>query len=115
MENYDWDQMLSERLRVYEAHTHLPDGFKDRFVRSIRRRRMLRRLRALGLAGITVVAIVAIVGLGGSKPKCDNTQKTFIAASQHTNETTKISGWMLLGYLRECFRRNRTARRKEEE
>jgi len=115
MENYDWDQVLSECLRTYEAQTRIPDGFKDRFVRSIRRRRILWRLRALGLAGITVIAIVALIGFGGSKTKCVDTQKTLIATSQHTSETVEISGWMLLGYLRECVRRIRTSRRREDE
>ena len=115
MENLDWDQMLSERLRTYESNTHLPDGFKARFVRSIRRSRMSRRLRCLCLAGITVIAIVALTSLGGNKTKCADTRRTEIAASQHTNETVEISGWLLLGYLRECVRRNRTARRKEDE
>ena len=115
MEIDDWDQMMSERLRIYAAQTRLSDGFKSRFVKSIRRRRMMRRFRTLGLAGITAVAIVAIIGLCGRKPTSADTQKTLIVASQHTNETAEISGWMLLGYLRECIRRNRIARRKEDE
>lgn len=115
MENYDWDEMLSARFRAYEAQTRLPDGFKGRFVKSIRRGRMLRRLRVAALAGITVVAITAIIGLGGRRTKHDDTPKTFIVASQHTNETVEVSGWLLLGYLRECVRRHRTARRKDDE
>ena len=115
MEKDDWDQMMSECFRAYEAEVRLSDAFKERFVGSIRRRRVLRRLRAFCLAGITVAAIIAIIGLGGGRPRRTDAQTTLIAASQHTNETVEVSGWMLLGYLRECVRRGRTARRREED
>ena len=38
-----------------------------------------------------------------------------MAQNAPKNDTVEVSCWMLLGYLRECFTRSRSARRKEEE
>ena len=95
---------------------HLPDDFAERLVRLVRRRRRARRLRAVAL-----VAAVAVLGAGLSccclchREETSPTETRLVAApTSHTNET-QISGLMLLSLFRECFRRTRTNKKKEEE
>jgi hypothetical protein len=38
-----------------------------------------------------------------------------LVAADAPADTTEVSSWFLLGYLRECFKRNKSSRKKEEE
>ena len=38
-----------------------------------------------------------------------------LVATDHPRDDSTVTGWMFLGCLRECFRRNRTARRRDED
>ena len=56
----------------------------------------------------TTLGVPPAVASGDVKP-------ALMATSVPTNETDKVSYLILLSYLRECFIRSRSARRKEEE
>ena len=38
-----------------------------------------------------------------------------LVAAHPTNRQDQVSGWMLLGVFRECFKRMKTNKKKEEE
>ena len=115
MSDEELDAAIAERFKAYEAGTHLPDEFKGRFVSSMRRKRTLRRLWMLGLIGAMALASVVIVNLTKPAVVSSNVKPALMASTDPTNETVKVSYLMLLGYLRECFTRSRSVRRKEEE
>jgi hypothetical protein len=115
MSDEELDAAIAERFKAYEAGTHLPDEFKGRFVSSMRRKRTVRRLWMLGLIGAMALASVAIVNLTKPAVVSSNVKPALMASTAPTNETVKVSYLMLLGYLRECFARSKSARRKEEE
>ena len=115
MSDEELDAAIAERFKAYEAGTHLPDEFKGRFVTSVRRKRTVRRIWMLGLIGIMVIACVVIVNVTKPAVASSDVKPTLMATTDPTNETDKVSYLMLLSYLRECFTRSRTARRKEEE
>ena len=115
MSDEELDAAIAERFKAYEAGIHLPDEFKGRFVGSVRRKRTLRRLWMLGLIGAMALASVVIVNLTKPAVASSDVKPTLMATNAPTNETDKVSYLMLFAYLRECFTRSRSARRKEEE
>ena len=115
MSDEDLDAAIAERFKAYEAGMHLPDEFRGRFVSSMRRKRALRRIWMLGLICITAVASVVIVNFTKPAVTSGDVKPTLKAHTVPTNEVEAVSYWMLLGYLRECFSRSKSARRKEEE
>jgi len=116
MRDEELDVIIAERFKAYEAGMHLPDEFKRRFVGSVRRKRTLWRAWMFGLLCITAAVCTLIVQFGKCDPVRNEVCPTLRAnTAVPTNETSKVSCWMLLGYLRECFSRSRLSRRKEEE
>ena len=115
MNDEEVDMAIAERFKAYEAGIRLPDEFKGRFVSSMRRKRMLRRMWMIGLLCITAIASVFIVNFARSDTVRGDVKPALMAHAVPTNEVEAMSYWMLLGYLRECFSRSRSARRKEEE
>jgi hypothetical protein len=113
MSDEELDAAIAERFKAYEAGMHLPDEFKGRFVSSMRRKRTVRRIWMLGLIGIMVIACVVI--LNCPAVASSDVKPTLMATTAPTNETDKVSYLILLSYLRECFIRSKSARRKEEE
>ena len=115
MSDEELDAAIAERFKAYEAGIRLPDGFKGRFVSSMRRKRTVRRIWMLGLIGIMAIACGVIVNVTKPAVASGDVKPALMATSVPTNETDKVSYLMLLSYLRECFTRSRTARRKEGE
>ena len=115
MSDEELDTAIAERFKAYEAEIRLPDGFKGRFVSSIRRNRTVRRIWMFSLIGI--MSLMCIAGMNFAKPAVAprDMKPALMAATAPTNESVKVSYLMLLGYLRECFSRSRSARRKDEE
>ncbi|MGN0832317.1 MAG: hypothetical protein ACI4RD_01545 [Kiritimatiellia bacterium] len=95
---------------------HLPPDFADRLVESVRRRRRSRRLRtaaALASAGI----LGAVLAGGFCRRENDSRPaETRIAAScpMSTNDT-EVTGLLMLGFFRECLRRSKTGKKREED
>ena len=115
MSDEELDAAIAERFKAYEAGIRLPDGFKGRLVSSVRRKRTVRRIWMLGLIGITAIVCVVIVNVTKPAVASSDVKPTLMANTTSTNDTVEVSCWMLLGYLRECFTRSRSVRRKEEE
>ena len=115
MNDEELDAAIAERFKAYEAGTHLPDEFKGRFIGSVRRKRTVRRIWMLGLIGIMAIACGVIVNVTKPAVASSDVKPALMATTDPTNETVKVSYLMLLGYLRECFARSKSARRKEEE
>ena len=115
MSDEELDTAIAERFKAYEAGIRLPDGFKGRFVGSVRRKRTLRRVWTFGLLCAAAAVCATAVGLAKPVAVNDDSHPSLTAKAAGTNEATQVSYWMLLGYLRECFSRSRSARRKEEE
>jgi hypothetical protein len=92
----------------------LPDGFTDRLAQSVKGSRIAWRIKA-------VICIVVVIGIGVSimefsrGVKSAGAAEPALIAADAPAGTTEVSGWFLLGYLRECFKRNRTSKKKEEE
>ena len=115
MSDEELDTAIAERFKGYEAGIRLPDGFKGRFVSSIRRNRTVRRIWMFSLIGITAIACVVIVNFTKPAVASRDMKPALMAATAPTNESVRVSYLILLGYLRECFSRSRSARRKDEE
>lgn len=110
----DADELLTRRLRDCLSDRHLPSGFSDRLVRSVRRRRRVSRTAAVVSVIVACVLVMGFVGYFSSEePKA--TEKPALVAAQGPVKTERVSGWLFLGFFRECFKRNKTNKRKEEE
>jgi len=94
----------------------LPPDFADRLVKAVRRRRRARKLRMVAL-----VAAIGILGTGLVGGFCCREEKEgptgtyLVAANASPTNDTQVSSLMLLGFFRECFRRARTNKKKEED
>ena len=115
MDDKELDMAIAERFKAYEAGIHLPDEFKGRLVCAVRRKRVWRHIWMLGLICATAVACAAIVNFARPNIVRGDMRPALIANAGNADETAEVSCWMLLGCLRECFSRSRSARRKEEE
>ena len=115
MSDDELDAAIAERFKAYEEWIRLPDGFKGRFVGSVRRKRTLRRTCVLGLICATIAVCATVVSLTKPVDASNDTHPSLTAKVADTNKTTDVSYLMLLGYLRECFSRCCSSRRKEDE
>lgn len=113
MTEAEFDQMLSAGMRDVVSGRCLPEDFPDRLAKSVRDAKVAWRVKVAAAIALVVASGVAITGLtrGG---RDGNTQEPMLIAAETPSPTTEVSGWFLLGYLRECFKRNRNGRRKEE-
>lgn len=113
MTNDDIDLVLTRRLRDGTAEKRLPPDFSDRLVKAVRYRR--RMFRAKVIAVIAVAAVLGgVLGHFTIKKPTHPTGAALVAADT-PSKSSEVSCWMLFGMLRECFKRNRTHKRKEEE
>lgn len=115
MSDEELDAAIAERFKAYEAGIRLPGEFKDRFVGSVRRRRVWRRVWMLGLFCAMAAACGTIAHFGGDGAGRGHAVPAMSAASASTNETTKVSCLVLVGYLHEWLGRSKSPQRKEEE
>ena len=116
MSDEELDVIITERFKAYEAGTHLPDEFKKRFVGSVRRKRILWRAGALCLACVAAaICIVLSCAMRSDTVRSDAQPALMANTAVPTNETSEVSCLMFLSFLRECFSRSKSSRRKEEE
>ena len=97
MSDEELDAAIAERFKAYEAGIRLPDGFKGRFVSSMRRKRTVRRIWMLGLIGITAIACVVIVNFTKPAVASRDVKPALMVNTTSTNDTVEVSCWMLLG------------------
>ena len=114
MGEYELECALSCKLLESIGNRRLPDGFCGRLQASVRRmrRRWLMKVSAAVLAA--VVACLAAVGfMDGAKPQA--AQEPALIASETHHSETNLSKLAFLGFFRECFKRNKNNKRKEDE
>ena len=113
MTNIEFDAKISAEMHEIVADRRLPDDFSDRLVCSVKRARMAWRLKTvICIAAILAIGIVIMGFSRGAKPSC--AIEPALIAAETPSGTTEVSSWFLLGYLRECFKRNKTNKKKEE-
>ena len=115
MSDEELDVIITERFKAYEAGIHLPDEFKKRFVGSVRRKRILWRAGVLCLACVAAAVCIALsCAMRNDTVRSDAHPALMANTAVPTNETSEVSCLMLLSFLRECFSRSKSSRRKEE-
>ncbi len=108
------DRILTAWARNYGAGKSLPEGFSDRLRLSVRRSRRAFRVRLTMLIVLIATAVTLIIGMTGRTPPPTDRKSALIA----TNGAAKnecVTGWALLSMFRECFRRGKSGKKKEEE
>lgn len=114
MTEKELDAILCRRLKACISTRALPEGFAGRLKVSIRRSRRALRLRIALATALSVVLGMTLCGISSSPSR--NAPEEFTITAEHDKQPAeKVSGWMLLGFLRDCFRRSRTGKRKEED
>ena len=114
MTETDLKDAILSKLREGSHNYRLSPGFCGRLRASVRRmrRRWLMKVSAAVLAA--VVACLAAVGfMDGQKPQTVR-ESALIASETHHSETN-LSKLAFLGFFRECFKRNKNSKRKEDE
>ena len=114
MNEKDLDDILAERLKSCVAAYGLPEGFAKRIKTSVRRSRRTLRLCIVLVAALTVVMGLTLGSLARAAAPHDP-GRCALVAERTGSPTEKVSGWMLLGFLRDCFKRGRIGKRKEED
>lgn len=93
----------------------LPADFADRLIARIRlRRRRERRAKVLAAIAVLIVGSIACVGFWGPEEAKPVGEAQLIAAHPERPKD-QVSGWMLLGVFRECFKRVKTGKKREED
>lgn len=107
------DSVLAAKVKQSVAEKLLPEEFAGRLCASLKRSRRIKHL----LVG-TILAIAALVATFATSMlqlRARNSIGQTAIASQCPRQDETLSRLMLLGMFRECFRRTRTARRREGE
>lgn len=110
----EFDAAFGERLRTYVAGRHAPADLEGRLVRSIRGRARRTWFGILGLVLVVLAAGLVVLGLADMSAKPANAKATLVAGDGPRKDSS-VTGWMFLGCIRECFRRTRNGRRREED
>ena len=114
MTEEEFDSAFGKRLRTYAAGRQAPTDLGDRLVRSIRVRTRRTRFGILGLVLVVLAAGLVVLGLADTSAKPSNAEASLVAADTPRKDSS-VTGWMILGCIRECFRRSRNGRRREDE
>ena len=106
--------VISNKLTDGIGNRRLSDGFCKRLQASVRRmrRQWLMKVSAVLLA--TVVACLAAVGFIDGR-RVQKTRESALIASEASHSETNLSKLAFLGFFRECFKRNKNSKRKEDE
>lgn len=108
------DAVLARRIKECAAGRRLSPDFSDRLVAALRRRRRARRLKVTALI-VVLVLVCGLFGLLSVERPTNRSAETALVATDTPPKETQSSGWMLLGFFRECFRRSKVSKKKEDE
>ena len=114
MGEYELERVLSCKLNESVCGRVLSSNFCGRLQASVRRmrRRWLMKVSAAVLA--VVIACVAAVGfMDGRRPQ--EVREPALVATETQHSETNLSKLAFLGFFRECFKRNKVTKRKEDE
>jgi hypothetical protein len=114
MTDEEKDLVLAAWARDYAAGKTLPEKFSRRLRLSVRRSRRAFRLKLTAVIALSAASIMLVVGLTG-RTMVQVKQKAAIVAANDDVRKECVAGWALFGVFRECFRRGKSNKRKEEE
>ena len=114
MTETEFEELVASGMRKIVADRQLPDGFSVRLAQSAKSVRTAWRARTVICIAAVAAVVISVIGFSrGTKPA--ETSEPMLMAADTSSEAPGVSGWFLLGYLRECFKRSRSSKRKEEE
>jgi len=113
MSEDEFDRMLAEKIKASMTGKCLSDSFKERLVRSVRRRRTF-RIKLLAGIGILAVLCLVLAGVARTLPP-ERHGEACLVATNRAPDDSKLTGWMLISCIRECFKRTRNSRKEEED
>ena len=113
MTEMEFDEMMSMRMREVVAERSLPADFQDRLVRSVKGSKVIWRMKLAVVIAVAVALGVAITGVTRDD-RFGRSHEPMLVAADVPADKTEVSSWFLLGYVRECFKRNKNNRKKEE-
>ena len=108
------DRVLTAWARAYVAGKSLPKGFSERLRLSVRRSRRAFRVRLTILIALIATTVTLVIGMTGRTPPPTDRKAALIATNSNTKEEC-VTGWALLSMFRECFRRGKSGKKKEDE
>lgn len=116
MNEGEFDLILSNKVRTCVSSARLPPGMEERLVGSIRRTRRIFRAKIMVFLVLLSLGSILAMGLIGrtSAPRGVGETSLIAASGDAEGGQSVVSGWMLFGFFRECFRSNRSIKRKEE-
>ena len=108
------DRVLTAWARDYASWKSLPDGFSERLRLSVRRSRRAFRVRLTILIALIAATVTLAIGMAGrTTPPSD--RKAALIATKGDAEKKCVTGWALLSMFRECFRRGKSGKKKDDE
>lgn len=110
----EFDMAVGCRIRNCVEECRLPDDFADRLVRTARRAERARRIWCSALIAVLAAACLLLFGFGRPARESSRTKDTLVSSSP-AQDASHVTGWMVLGCIRECLRRVRTGKRKDED
>ena len=113
MNEKELELLLSSKMKSCVAGRRLSDGFAERMVSEVRRSKRVRRFRVVTVSVLVIVLSSALMGLLAESPN-KWPKETALVSAHESAAKEKVSPWMLIGFFKECFKRNRTNKRKEE-
>ena len=114
MTEEDIDRILTTWARDYVAGKSLPEGFSDRLRLSVRRSRRAFRAKLATLIALIAASITLAIGLTGRTMPQSDRQAALVATNGDAKKECATS-WALLSMFRECFRRGKSGKKKEDE
>ncbi len=108
------DSVLAAWARDYVAGKSLPEGFSERLRHSVRRSRRVFRVRLTILIVLIAVTVTLAIGMTGRTMPPPDRKASLIATNGAAKEEC-VTGWALLSMFRECFRRGKSGKKKEDE
>ena len=114
MDENDIKHIVSLKLFEGLGERRLPSGFCGRLQASVRRMRRRWLMKVLAAVLAVVVACLAAVGFMDWRHPQDVRESALIATGTHHSDTN-LSKLAFLGFFRECFKRTKVTKRKEDE
>ena len=114
MNENDIKHIVSLKLSESLGNRSLSSDFCGRLQASVRRMRHRLVMKVI-VAILAVIAAVSVsVGFRETKNSQEVREPSLIATETHHSDTN-LSNLAFLGFFRECFKRNKTSKRKEDE
>lgn len=111
------DQLLMQKIQACVQEKHLPEDFTGRLIKNINRRKYI-RFAQISLVVALIISLGSALFIDFSARERKSTEHSALIASDRYHreqQKSSISGWVLLGFLRECFKRGKTGKKKEDD